>query len=31
MRTSEYFGIVGELPDEEAGRAALARGNAQFV
>jgi ABC-2 type transport system permease protein len=31
MRTSEYFDIVGELPDEEAGRAALARGTAQFV
>ena len=31
MRTSEYFRIVGELPDEEAGRAALAQGSAQFV
>jgi ABC-2 type transport system permease protein len=31
MRTSEYFAIVGELPDEEAGRAALAQGKAQFV
>jgi ABC-2 type transport system permease protein len=31
MRTSEYFAIVGELPDEEAGRAALAQGSAQFV
>ena len=31
MRTSEYFDIVGELADEEAGRAALAQGSAQFV
>jgi ABC-2 type transport system permease protein len=31
MRVSEYFDVVGELPDEEAGRAALARGQAQFV
>ena len=31
MKTSEYFRIVGELPDEEAGRAALAQGSAQFV
>ena len=31
LRTSDYFRIVGELPDEEAGRAALARGTAQFV
>jgi ABC-2 type transport system permease protein len=31
MRTSEYFNIVGELADEEAGRTALARGTAQFV
>ncbi|MFO1306590.1 MAG: ABC transporter permease [Burkholderiales bacterium] len=31
MRTSEYFRIVGELPDEEAGRVALAQGTAQFV
>jgi ABC-2 type transport system permease protein len=31
MRTSEYFDIVGELADEEAGRTALARGTAQFV
>ena len=31
MRTSDYFRIVGELPDEEAGRAALAQGTAQFV
>ena len=27
MATSEYFDIIGELPDEEAGRAALARGD----
>ena len=25
MSTSDYFRIVGELPDEEAGRTALAR------
>jgi ABC-2 type transport system permease protein len=31
MKTSGYFRIVGELPDEEAGRAALARGDVQFV
>jgi ABC-2 type transport system permease protein len=31
LRNSEYFDIVGELPDEEAGRAALAQGRAQFV
>ena len=31
MRMTDYFRIVGELPDEEAGRAALARGTAQFV
>jgi ABC-2 type transport system permease protein len=31
MRTSDYFDIIGELPDEEAGRTALARGTAQFV
>ena len=31
MRTTEYFDLVGELPDEEAGRAALARGDVQFV
>ena len=31
MKNSEYFDIVGELPDEEAGRAALARGDVQFV
>jgi ABC-2 type transport system permease protein len=31
LRTSEYFEFVGTLPDEEAGRAALARGRVQFV
>jgi len=31
MKTSEYFSIVAELPSEESGRAALARGSAQFV
>ncbi|MEO8486952.1 MAG: ABC transporter permease [Betaproteobacteria bacterium] len=31
MTMSGYFDIVGELHDEEAGRAALARGDAQFV
>ncbi len=31
MRNSEYFDVVAELPDEEAGRDALARGRAQFV
>jgi len=31
MKTSEYFSIVAELPNEESGRAALARGSAQFV
>ena len=31
MKTSEYFSIVAELPNEEAGRAALAQGSAQFV
>ena len=31
MRSSEYFDLVGELPNEEAGRAALARGEIQFV
>ena len=31
MKTAGYFDIVGELPDEEAGRAALARGDVQFV
>jgi ABC-2 type transport system permease protein len=31
LETSDYFDVVGELPDEEAGRAALARGEVQFV
>jgi ABC-2 type transport system permease protein len=31
LRTSEYFEFVGTLPDEEAGRAALDRGEVQFV
>jgi ABC-2 type transport system permease protein len=31
MKASEYFNVVGELPDEAAGRAALARGRVQFV
>ncbi|HMK43050.1 MAG TPA: ABC transporter permease [Dissulfurispiraceae bacterium] len=31
MQISEYFEIIGELPDEEAGRAALAQGKVQFV
>ena len=31
LSTSDYFHVVGELPDEEAGRAALARGDVQFV
>jgi ABC-2 type transport system permease protein len=31
MKTTGYFHLVGELPDEEAGRAALARGDVQFV
>jgi ABC-2 type transport system permease protein len=31
MKTTGYFDLVGELPDEEAGRAALARGDVQFV
>ncbi|GLS06341.1 mannose-1-phosphate guanyltransferase [Chitiniphilus shinanonensis] len=31
MKNSEYFEIVGEVPDEEAGRAALAQGKVQFV
>jgi ABC-2 type transport system permease protein len=31
MKSSEYFDIVGTLPDEEAGRHALASGNVQFV
>jgi len=31
MKTTGYFDVIGELPDEEAGRAALARGDVQFV
>ncbi|HBG07143.1 MAG: mannose-1-phosphate guanyltransferase [Geobacteraceae bacterium GWC2_58_44] len=31
MKASGYFKIVGELPNEKAGREALARGNVQFV
>jgi ABC-2 type transport system permease protein len=31
MKASEYFDIVGVLPNEEAGRAALAQGKVQFV
>ncbi|WP_028079267.1 ABC transporter permease [Solimonas soli] len=31
MRNSSYFDIVAELPDEQAGRDALARGRVQFV
>ncbi|NGY03763.1 ABC transporter permease [Solimonas terrae] len=31
MRNSDYFDIVEELHDENAGRAALAQGRAQFV
>jgi ABC-2 type transport system permease protein len=31
MRTSEYFEIVGNLEGEKAARAALARGDVQFV
>jgi len=31
MKTTGYFDIVGELPDEEAGRTALAQGRVQFV
>lgn len=31
MKFSEYFDILGELPNEEAGRAALAQGQVQFV
>jgi len=31
MKASGYFHIVGTLPDEEAGRAALARGKVLFV
>jgi ABC-2 type transport system permease protein len=31
MKNSGYFAFTGVLPDEEAARAALARGDAQFV
>ena len=31
MKSSDYFDIVGDLPDEESGRVALARGKVQFV
>ncbi len=31
MEQSDYFRIIGELPDEEAGHAALMRGEAMFV
>jgi ABC-2 type transport system permease protein len=31
MKASTYFDIVGEFPDEETARAALARGKVQFV
>jgi ABC-2 type transport system permease protein len=31
MKASDYFDIVGELPDEEAARRELARGKLQFV
>ena len=31
MRNSAYFDIVATLPDEAAGRQALARGDVQFV
>jgi ABC-2 type transport system permease protein len=31
LTTSDYFRIVGELPDEEAGRAALEDGSLSFV
>jgi ABC-2 type transport system permease protein len=31
MQASDYFDLVRELPNEEAGRAALARGQVQFV
>ena len=31
MRISDYFDIIGDLPNEEAGRAALAQGRVQFV
>ena len=31
LKTTDYFEIIEELPDEESGRAALARGDVQFV
>jgi ABC-2 type transport system permease protein len=31
MKASDYFNIIGELPDEAAARAALASGRVQFV
>jgi ABC-2 type transport system permease protein len=31
MTASDYFAVVAELPDEEAGRAALAQGTVSFV
>lgn len=31
MKASEYFNVIGELPDEAAARAALASGKVQFV
>ena len=31
LKTTEYFEIIAELPDDESGRVALARGNVQFV
>jgi ABC-2 type transport system permease protein len=31
LKTTDYFEITKELPDEESGRAALARGDVQFV
>jgi ABC-2 type transport system permease protein len=31
MKATGYFRIIGDLPDEEAGRAALARGKVLFV
>lgn len=31
MKSSDYFDIIGEVPDETAGREALARGKVQFV
>lgn len=31
LKTSEYFEVIGELPDETAARHALARGDVQFI